>query len=1251
MIMAALPTRMPTAGAPRPRLSAAGRLSVGVRFFLLLSLLAGAVGARAEAASPEPAGTPLPAHLPSMAASQVVLPIEVLGPDGYTASVSVEVPKPGEVDRLYLRIHRPAYRDASVNPGRGPKASVRLNNGPWVGITNETVEVFEHEAEYGGLNGGYHTVRMTIPISALGSPRSGANTLSFRFNGTDGHTIGYRVLELNLLRAGGSEILPPSAFREDDPSTWAPISSRPADIAEGRDLWYNARLVDEPGGPQIRATCSSCHAEDGRDLWYFAYSNQSIVERSKFHGLSQSESEKIASYIRSLQDSDPSYAFEAPGRPWNPPYQPGPGLDALPARQWAAGAGLEWVLESDEDIIPYMFPNGITPEAVAADGRLNMREIPIAIQFPDWNEWLPEIHPIDIWGNTFVNDPSNRAYLNARATLSGGVDTRTVARTVSEISNEMRRFFQERGSQAPYRGNNDIPEVVRRHRSQFHWATMKTWELMQEFDLEGLAPQVYGEYGEARSWLGQARNIFELAPHLTTNKRAVAHPWQDRLVGKYFSTVWYHVQLVVNSGNVREVHQIKPVDWNYHPAHIVDVSREGGPAHPVRMMLSLAKLYQLASHYEDNKIADAFGLRWKQQHPWRFNPLYSPKGDVNPGRLALVYDAMLNAYMDRIEHIPTNAWPRTDLQPATFNGPWGNQNILKSPTAQSQGRHAELWYQMIPVYREAGVRERTLNRLIGWGEAMWPRGDWDALRVEGGEDEDPPGTEPPVAANDVAEVTAGGHVTIDVLANDTAAGGGLDPASVAIASAPAHGRVAIDRANGRVTYTHNGSATTTDAFTYTVADEAGRRSDPATVAISITPDGPSDPDDPSDPGGPSDPETACCQHALAFDGQNDLVALPEIALSGDFTLEAWVWVPEGGSVQGSILGQRDRKTGLMLNNGHVALFAAGRNQIRAKAAIPESSWTHVAVVRSGQALRLYLNGTLNTESQQGGFGPFTVQALGLGRRGHLTGRLAEVRLWTTARTAAQIATGRDAAITSGPGLAASWRFNEEAAEQAVRDASGNGRHGTLGASAAAGSDDPVRVGFDGDTPPPAETRLEQRVELQAGWNTVALWVAPEEPAFASVFGTTSAVVVKDAAGQVFAPGFEIDQLGAWRPTQAYEVYVQDDTTITVQGERVPAQTAITLRAGWNLLPYLLDTPQPVADALAPILSDLNYVLDRDGGVFAPSEGHNTLGQLQPGRGYRVHVAKDVTFTYPVAGRGVASGSAEVRRATTAPPQP
>src|SRR5262249_300778 len=107
---------------------------------------------------------------------------------------------------------------------------------------------------------------------------------------------------------------------------------------------------------------------------------------------------QIASYIRSLSTPNP-------GRPWNPPYQPGAGLDSQPVSQWAAGAGLSAVLDRDQDMFLSLAPNGDTSNW-APSGNVNARETPLAVQLPDWNRWLPHVHPVDAWsdfaGSTFA---------------------------------------------------------------------------------------------------------------------------------------------------------------------------------------------------------------------------------------------------------------------------------------------------------------------------------------------------------------------------------------------------------------------------------------------------------------------------------------------------------------------------------------------------------------------------------------------------------------------------------------------------------------------------------------------------------------------------------------------------------------------------------------------------------------------------------------------------------------------------------
>ncbi|MDH3307457.1 MAG: Ig-like domain-containing protein, partial [Acidimicrobiia bacterium] len=88
---------------------------------------------------------------------------------------------------------------------------------------------------------------------------------------------------------------------------------------------------------------------------------------------------------------------------------------------------------------------------------------------------------------------------------------------------------------------------------------------------------------------------------------------------------------------------------------------------------------------------------------------------------------------------------------------------------------------------------------------------------------------PPVAVDDTASVANGGTVKIPVTDNDSNPEG--EAVDVIKTSDPAHGSAVWSLADGFI-YTHDGSNTTVDSFTYKLADSV-LESPPATVTISI----------------------------------------------------------------------------------------------------------------------------------------------------------------------------------------------------------------------------------------------------------------------------------------------------------------------------------------------------------------------------------------------------------------------------------
>ena len=90
---------------------------------------------------------------------------------------------------------------------------------------------------------------------------------------------------------------------------------------------------------------------------------------------------------------------------------------------------------------------------------------------------------------------------------------------------------------------------------------------------------------------------------------------------------------------------------------------------------------------------------------------------------------------------------------------------------------------------------------------------------------------PVVTGNPDATTDEGGSVTTDVLSNATDADG--DPLTVTVDTQGTNGLASVN-SDGTITYTHDGSETTSDSYSYTISDDNGG-SDSGVVFITVTP--------------------------------------------------------------------------------------------------------------------------------------------------------------------------------------------------------------------------------------------------------------------------------------------------------------------------------------------------------------------------------------------------------------------------------
>lgn len=587
---------------------------------MTLALVSGAIlsacgGGGSEAPAPAASFAPLSASSSVAAAdtSTLTLPLEVLGngspraPVIVDAGLGVEPGKLGSVSKLWFQCHRcgfygaPEFEAATDLPIK-IKASVRVLGGvngadeaniPWIDVTDANVTLADDERLHGGINGGLYTTRITVALDAATRARlvglPGRNRVQFRFNGTDGESNGFRVLDLQLQNSAAEDVGSNTIVRFD-PKSERGANASAADVAAGKALWYQHGVLDKSSivTRKLQAACASCHAENGRDLQYFNYSDNAIVQRSRFHGLSDTQGRQIAAFLRTSLDKVP-YVEKA--RPWNPPYQPGPGLDCHAddcATAWSAGAGLEAVLSSPSDALKALFgrdikqPLSISQKDVDAvmdaNATMNTREIAVPLQFPDWNAWLPTIHPLDVWptkadGSGFANgaafpgqggakNPNGKyqeliSWLTAHRNPNGNMgdwshltpDQRAQIMDMFYLSGWEGYNYLGGGRGNHIAGNGQFGAQVgaanlkqlaassttnawgkpnafstnafieRAVASMLHWNSVKQWEMAQDFSLEGNQQWFIGEKDKTTgAWKG----------------RGEAHGWPFNTVSLFF---------------------------------------------------------------------------------------------------------------------------------------------------------------------------------------------------------------------------------------------------------------------------------------------------------------------------------------------------------------------------------------------------------------------------------------------------------------------------------------------------------------------------------------------------------------------------------------------------------------------------------------------------------------------------------------------------------------------------------------------
>lgn len=614
-----------------------------------------------------------------------------------------------------VRLERDASRltVTANNLNFAGKARLQIDDGPWTAIDNEHVLCDEQTRQYRcvGFPG---TIVFSIPVDVP----AGEHVVRFEVLRTDNLSSGYRILDLEF----------DAPFSVGHVAEFvAPDLAEDGDAANGRILFHEQnRWVDHPDGPPIIAACADCHIE-GRDLKYFGYSDNSIIVRTEFHGGSVADGADIAAFIAGLD-------VPTLGTPWDPPYQPGPGMDDRPIIEWAAGAGLDAVVE-EEEVRGYLFgPDGITADDF--DAPPNHRELPLSAALPDWKDWLPTQWPGECHAGTerWAEVVAARDHM-----VSVAADPENTARDIEKAINQWAAKSQYlKNSNGSCTGSDE--ERLTAEWSAMAWGLVQAWYVHHAYALEERADEVYG-YGPARSWLQRNRYAFNLGPHIA-NVNGLSNPpyrYASDYLESYMTHLWYQLQVVVNPGlsDDRASGQV-PVDWGYQNAFLN--GRDAPWRATASRMLQLHAMSDRPCEIAGGNVVagEATCLGDQPSNPyWIASILFGGDRKTNE-----IFDTMpatdklrvatfgLDWYLSRLESVP-------EFSRGDRSGQWkdSSYNPQSGDHRHTRARDiADMWWVRSSTLKNLGVPDSIMRRWDALGERLWPEAQWELLSYPGNPD-------------------------------------------------------------------------------------------------------------------------------------------------------------------------------------------------------------------------------------------------------------------------------------------------------------------------------------------------------------------------------------------------------------------------------------------------------------------------------------------------------------------------------------
>lgn len=166
--------------------------------------------------------------------------------------------------------------------------------------------------------------------------------------------------------------------------------------------------------------------------------------------------------------------------------------------------------------------------------------------------------------------------------------------------------------------------------------------------------------------------------------------------------------------------------------------------------------------------------------------------------------------------------------------------------------------------------------------------------------------------------------------------------------------------------------------------------------------------------------------------------------------------------------------------------------------------------------------------------------------------------------------------------------------------------------------------------------LVHTIQLDQGWNLISSYILSLDQEFEIIMQPirSNILLAKNGNGEIYFPSLNINSIGNWNFINGYSIYMTTSDELDITGYPVvPEANPIELSVGWNIISYLRNSAMSIEQAFDEITEDILLVKDNDGNIYFPDLNINSIGQMNPGNGYKVYSFNETSLLYPANSSG------------------